>query len=193
MYGVWGTTRTKQSHENIAREVRCAWKRLGRNTSRKRKNWKAMNKTETIVCFDLMIVLTCPWANVQFIFYKKKIKVYNLTTHCSLNRKAYTAIWTEHIADRGASALLVILSAILKDQTSINTIIRWFDSCIPHNRISVMTLVLKMFISRNPYTIKEEQTFWTPGHPFIQDADNIHSHLDVGIRIYTILSLATSV
>ena len=119
-------------------------------------------------------------------FYKKKIKVYNLTTHCSLDRKAYNAIWTENIADRGASALLVILSAILKDQTSINTIIRWFDSCIPHNRISVMTLVLKIFISRNPYTIKEEQTFWTPGHPFIQDADNIHSHLDVGLRIYDI-------
>lgn len=56
--------------------------------------------------------------------------------HCSLDKKAYNAIWAECIAGRGAneiaSASQVILSAVLKDYPLVSkSIILWFDSCVP--------------------------------------------------------------
>ena len=48
-------------------------------------------------------------------FYKRKLSVYNLTAHCSKNRKAYNAVWGEHIAGRGANEIASALCRILKD------------------------------------------------------------------------------
>lgn len=153
---------------------------------------KSTNKTEAILCFDLQNVLTCPRANVSNFFYKRKLNVFNLTAHCSLDKKAYNAIWAECIAGRGAneiaSALQVILSAVLKDHPQVNSIILWSDSCVPQNRNSVMSLALKTFMSQNPRINKIAQKFCTPGHSSIQEVDNIHSHLEKGLRISEIYS-----
>ena len=66
-----------------------------------------------IVCFGLENVLTFPWANISSFFYRSKISVYNLTAHCSLNKIAYCAIWSEHIAGRAANNIASALMAIL--------------------------------------------------------------------------------
>lgn len=153
---------------------------------------KSTNKTEAIICFDLQNALTCPRANVSNFFYKRKLNVFNLTAHCSLDKKAYNAIWAECIAGRGAneiaSALQVIRCAVLKDHPQVNSIILWSDSCVPQNRNSVMSLALKIFISQNPSINKIAQKFLTPGHSSIQEVDNIHSHLEKGLRISEIYS-----
>ena len=137
-------------------------------------------------------VITCPRANVSSFFYKRKLNIFNLTAHCSLDKKAYNALWAECIAGRGAneiaSALQVILCTILKDHPTVDSIILWSDSCVPQNRNSVMSLALKTFMIQNPSVKQIIQKYCTPGHSSIQEVDIIHSHLEKGLRISEIYS-----
>lgn len=110
-------TRTLQekfdAHKNDKSETREEWE----------NDRKSTNKTEAIICYNLQNVLTCPRANVSNFFYKRKLNVFNLTAHCSLDKKSCNAIWAECIAGRGAneiaSALQVFLSAVLMDDNSL--------------------------------------------------------------------------
>lgn len=65
------------------------------------KDRKSKSSTEAIICFDMQNVITCPRANVSSFFYKRKLNIFNLTAHCSLDKKAYNALWAECIAGRG--------------------------------------------------------------------------------------------
>ena len=82
-----------------------------------------------------------------------------------------------------ASALQVILCTILKDHPTVDSIILWSDSCVPQNLNSVMSLALKCFMIQNPSIKLITQKYCTPGHSSIQEVDNIHSHLEKGLRI----------
>ena len=82
-------------------------------------------------------------------FLGRKLNVYNLTEHCSLDETAYNAIRAEFVAGKGANeiaiALHVILSVILKDYPFVN----WSESCIRQKRISVINFhVPKHLISK---------------------------------------------
>jgi len=57
-----------------------------RDKDRKRPN------TATI-CFDLQNVITLPRAEIKNFFYKRKLNVYNLTEHFSVDKHVYNAIW----------------------------------------------------------------------------------------------------
>lgn len=118
-----------------------------------RKDVKNNTKT-AVVCFDMQNVLTCPRANVSSFFYKRKLNVYNLTAHSSVNKTAYNAMWAESMAGRGGneicSALLAILHNVTDDCPNIERIILWSDSCVPQNRNSIMTFGLKKFLFEHP-------------------------------------------
>lgn len=58
-----------------------------------------------VVCFDLENVISLPRANVSKLFYKRKLNTFNLTAHCSIDKAAYNAIWTENVAGRGANEI----------------------------------------------------------------------------------------
>ena len=47
------------------------------------------NEDKVVVSFDLENVITCPRAHISnlFFIYKRKLNVYNLTAHCSENKK----------------------------------------------------------------------------------------------------------
>ena len=162
-------------------------------TKTERDNDRKTNvETEAVICFDLQNVLTCPRANVSSFFYRRKLNVYNLTAHCSLDKKAYNAIWPECTAGRGAneiaSALSVILKTVLEDHPSVTSFILWSDSCVPQNRNSIMTLALKTFMKNHTNIQKIEQKYCTPGHSSIQEVDNIHSHLEKGLKVAEVYS-----
>ena len=44
------------------------------------------NEDMVVVAFDLENVITCPRANISNFFDKRKLIVYNLTAHCSVNK-----------------------------------------------------------------------------------------------------------
>jgi hypothetical protein len=104
-----------------------------KNLTRTEREQDRQSKETTVICFDLQHVLTCPRANVSSFFYMRKLNVFNLTAHCSVNKKAYNAIWSESLAGRGgnelASALVAILDAITSDHPNITDIVLWSDSC----------------------------------------------------------------
>ena len=158
---------------------------LERDTDRKKKQ-------EIVVCFDLENVITCPRANVSNFFYKRKLNVFNLTAHCSVNKTAYNAVWSEISAGRGgneiASALCVILHKITEDFPEIQKLTLWSDSCIPQNRNSIMTLALKSFLRDHPTIERIVQKFCTPGHSSIQEVDNINSHIEKGLKVAEVYS-----
>lgn len=145
-----------------------------------------------VVCFDLQNVITCPRANVSNFFYKRKLNVYNMTAHCSLNKHVYNAVWSEGLAGRGAneiaSALVKILEAIFNKNPNIESLVLWSDSCVPQNRNSIMCFALKKFLIDHPSVREIEQNFCTPGHSSIQEVDNAHSHIEKALKISEIYS-----
>ena len=150
------------------------------------------NEDMVVVAFDLEKVITCPRANISNFFYKRKLNVYNLTAHCSVNKKAYNAIWCEGIAGRGAneiaSALVKILSEIVDDVPGITQLTLWSDSCVPQNRNSIMSFALKRFLIEHPTLCFIMQKFCAPGHSSIQEVDNIHSHIEKALQVAEIYS-----
>ena len=143
-------------------------------------------KDRLVVCFDLENVFTCPRANVSNFFYKRKLNVYNLTAHCSLNKEAYNAIWHEVDAGRGAneiaSALIKILKTISETYPEYKSLILWSDSCIPQNRNSAMSFALMNFTQQSNFETVT-QKFCTPGHSSIQEVDNVHSHVEKTMKL----------
>ena len=51
-----------------------------------------------------------------------------------------------------------------------------------------MTLALKTFVQAHPNIRNVTQKFCTPGHTSIQEVDNIHSHIEKGLKISAIYS-----
>ena len=135
-----------------------------------------------IVCIDLENVISLPKSNVGNFYYKRKLSQYNLTGHCSLNKKGYCVLWHEAMSGRGgndiASAVTCMLEKILADFPNIDRFVLWFDSCVPQNRNSFMSVCLREFLIKHPNIKIIEQKFCEPGHSSIQEVDNIHSQID---------------
>ena len=78
-------------------------------------------------------VITCARSNVSNLFYKRKLSVYNLTGHCSIDCVGYNIVWNETIAGRGAneitSALETILENVIVKHPSVTSFILWSDLC----------------------------------------------------------------
>lgn len=149
-----------------------------------------------VVCFDLENVFSLPKANVSNFFYKRKLNVYNLTAHCSVDKQAYCSIWNEAQSGRGcndiASALVAILKKVVETHPTTDHIILWSDSCVPQNRNSAMSMALMDFLQAQPTLSVIEQKYCQPGHSTIQEVDNIHSQIERAFRaaeIYSPLSL----
>ncbi|GFN73733.1 DNA repair protein rhp54 [Plakobranchus ocellatus] len=97
-------------------------------------------------CFDLENVLAMPRTTVSNFFHKRKLSVYNLTVHCSVDKNVFCAVWNEAENGRGgnaiASALLKVLDQFVQMHTTNSEIILWSDSCVPQNRNSLMAYAL---------------------------------------------------
>ena len=153
---------------------------------------KDRQSQEAVLCFDMQNVISCPRANISNFFYKRKLNMYNLTAHFSLNKGAYNAMWPETMAGRGgneiASALIVILKRIIADFPLLNEFTLWSDSCVPQNRNSVMTTAILDFVSSSPKITKIQQKFSEAGHSAVQEVDNIHSHIEKCFELNEIYS-----
>jgi len=148
--------------------------------------------SEAVICFDLENVLSCPRANISSFFYKRKLAVYHLTAHCSIDKRGYGAVWCETTSGRSAndlaSALITILNMIIRQHSAVKKLILWSDSCVSQNRNSVMSFALQDFIRNNAQIECIEQKFCEPGHSSIQEVDNIHSHIEKGLKVSDIYS-----
>ncbi|KAF2889764.1 hypothetical protein ILUMI_16409 [Ignelater luminosus] len=135
-----------------------------------------------IICFDLENVFALPRSNISCFFYSRKLNIYNLTAHCSLQKQAYCCIWSEATQGRKgnhiASALIRILDHVIDDFPHIKTIILWSDSCVSQNKNSTMSLALMKFLERHPTIEEIEQKFGKPGRSNIQEVDNLHSQIE---------------
>ncbi|ESO94282.1 hypothetical protein LOTGIDRAFT_161502 [Lottia gigantea] len=171
---------TLRDHLNLKQETK-----IERDTDRNRKD------NSVVVRFDMQNVMTCPRASVSNFFYKRKLSVFNLTAHCSYNKVAYNAIWTDNMMGRGAneiaSALCVILQKVCEDIPNINHLILWSDACVPQNKNSIMVTALTKFVERHSGLIIEHK-FGTPGHSSIQEVDNVHSHIEKALGVAEIYS-----
>ncbi|CAC5415816.1 unnamed protein product [Mytilus coruscus] len=90
---------------------------VGKSNSKvERDNDRSSEKA--VLCFDMENIITCPRANILNFFYKRKLNVFNLTGHLSLNECAYNAIWSEHVAGRDDKKEYII---ILESYGSLNS------------------------------------------------------------------------
>ncbi|XP_047127871.1 uncharacterized protein LOC124808745 isoform X1 [Hydra vulgaris] len=155
------------------------------------KDRQNVDPKTAIVCIDFKNVLSFPRANFGNFCYKRKLSNYNLTGHCSLNKKGYCILWHEAMAGRGrndlASAVKCLLLKII-DDLDINMFILWFDSCLPQNRNSFMSAALHEFVIRYPQIKVIEQKFCEPGHSSIQECDDIHSQIEKSLSVAEIFS-----
>jgi len=109
------------------------------------------SKSHAVVCFVLENVIGLPRANIKNFYFWQKLSVYNLTAHCSVDGRAYCAVWCEGVRGRGgndiASALVAILEKIIVQNPDIVKITLWSDACVPQNKNSVMSFALLTFLS----------------------------------------------
>ena len=156
------------------------------------KDHKLKDKNVAVVCIDLENVISLPKSNIGAFFYKRKLSAYNLTGHCSLNKKGYCMLWHEGISGRAgndlASSVTCLLEKIIADHPDVNKLILWFDSCVPQNRNSHMSIALREFLIRYPKIRVIEQKFCESGHSSIQEVDNIHSQIDRALAPLEIFS-----
>ena len=147
---------------------------------------------EAVICFDLENVLSCPRANISNFFYKRKLSVYHLTAHCSIDKRGYGAVWCETTSGRSAndlaSALVTILSMILQQHSAITKFVLWSDSCVAQNRNSVISFALQDFMRSHSQLECIKQKFCEPEHSNIQEVDNIHSHIEKVLNVSDIYS-----
>jgi len=124
--------------------------------------------TNAILCIDLQNVITLPRSNVSCMFYKRKLTVYNMTGHLSIDKKAFCVIWNEAQAGRAgndiASAVSRMLDEVMKLHPELKTITIWSDSCIPQNKNSFMSAANLEFMSRHRTLESVTQKYWEPGH-----------------------------
>jgi len=144
------------------------------------------DKSHAIVCFDLENVICLPRANIKSFFFRRKLSVYNLTAHCSVDKRAYCAIWSEGTRGRGgndiASALLATLDKVTARNPGVKKITLWSDACVPQNKNSAMAFAISTFLSSHASIEQISQKFGTPGHSSVQEVDNIHSQIEQCMR-----------
>lgn len=138
-----------------------------------------------VLSFDLQIVISCPRAEIGCFFYYSKLSVYNLTGHLKIGATAksvYCAIWPETIGGRGgndiASAVFKILTTVLKDDPSIDSLITWSDSCVPQNRNQMISGAMMEILKLNPSLKYIKMKYSTAGHGAVQDVNNVHSQIE---------------
>ena len=145
-----------------------------------------------ILCFDLQNVISIPRASVSNMFYKRKLSVYNLTGHLSVNRRAYCVVWHESLSGRTgndiANALVAMLEKVVEQNSQIAEICLWADSRVPQNRKSLMSLALMHFMKQHSNVTKIVQKFCEPGHSSIQEVDNIHSQIEKKLQVTEVFS-----
>lgn len=82
------------------------------------RNIDRENSDEITICFDLQRVITCPKSFISNFYYKRKINVYNLTAHESINKTGLCCVWDESLSGRSgndiASGLIKILEKIVE-------------------------------------------------------------------------------
>lgn len=133
-------------------------------------------KNALVVCFDLQNVINVPYADISSFFYKRKLTIYNLTAHTSINKKGYCAIWTEAMSGRDgndiASAFIRILTEVVKDYPNEKDIIVWSDSCVPQNRNQIISFAIMVFLRSNWHNVNTVSLHYsTPGHSAVQEVD----------------------
>lgn len=168
---------------------------LKKNSMRKERENDSHNHLtpkRAVICFDLENVINLPKSDVSVLFYKQKLNVYNLTSHCSIGKEVYCAVWPESMCGRSgndlASALVQMLEKIVSKHPDINEIITWSDSCVPQNRNSLISVAVADFLQRHPCIKTITMKYSIPGHSCIQVVDNIHSRIEKAMRVTDIWS-----
>ena len=76
---------------------------------------------------NLENVISLPKSNIGAFFYKRKFSAYNLTTHCSLNKKGYCMLWHKVISDRAkndlVSSVTCLLEKIIANHPDVNKLV----------------------------------------------------------------------
>jgi hypothetical protein len=146
------------------------------------RNIDRENSDEITICFDLQRVITCHKSFISNFYYKRKINVYNLTAHESINKTGFCCVWDESLCGRSgndiASSLIKILEKIFEMYPNIKSFKLWSDSCVAQDKNSIMTFALMNFMRKNKQINYIVMKFSWPGHSSIQEVDNIHSVLD---------------
>lgn len=109
-----------------------------------------------------------------------------MTTHCSAGGLAYTSVWNESIAVRGANELasnmLDVLDKVIGKNPDATKLTLWSDSCVLQNRNNVMCFALESFLAKHPNLAMIQQRFGAPAHNITQEVDDIHSHIEKRLR-----------
>ncbi|KAF2898438.1 hypothetical protein ILUMI_07737 [Ignelater luminosus] len=154
---------------------------LEKNAAREERQKDREGKA-AVLTFDLQNVLTCQKAEISKFFYKSKLSVYNLTAHLSIIKQVYCALWSEHLTGRKGnrltSALYKILKNVIEDHPNLEEIILCSDSCVSHNRNSIMSFAVQSFLKLHPNLRKIAMTYSTPGHSCEQEVNSVYSSIE---------------
>ena len=145
------------------------------------------------LCFDMENVIQLLRSNVSNFFYKRKLSFFKLTVHSSIDNKVYCCVWSEYTGGRNAnciaSASVKVLRQFVLEHPNVTEIILWSDSCVPHNRNSILAFALKGFMLENTHVKTITQKFSEKGHSLVQKVDIAHSCIEKTLERNEMFSL----
>ena len=150
-----------------------------RNLKNEYKKEAQNDPTMLVIQFDLEQTLNVPCSNVSSLYYKRKLRVYNLSVYDLGSSDGACIFWNETIAEKGsneiASSLITYLTKI-KEKKDVKKLIMFSDACGGQNRNKYISAA--MFYVLSKLDIDElHHIFMVTGHSHME-VDNIHSKIE---------------
>ena len=130
------------------------------------------------VTFDLQAVLTTPCSRVSQLYYKRKLRCYNLTIYSLSDKKVACYLWNETDAKRGSNEIGTCLYQYLKSlPPHVKHACLYSDSCAGQNRNRYIANLLHHVVSTFPNLQTIDQKFLETGHTQME-CDSVHAAIE---------------
>ena len=142
------------------------------------KKRAAEDKSFKAITFDQQAVLYTPCSGDCQIFYKRKLAVYNFTTHEGDTKNGFCYLWDETEGRRGSLEISTSLIMYIRGlPQSITHVSSFSDTCAGQNRNKYICAAMMYAVQTIPNLLTIDLKFMEFRHSYL-DADSMHSTIE---------------
>ncbi|KAJ8882781.1 hypothetical protein PR048_014595 [Dryococelus australis] len=145
---------------------------------REEKDKAKVNPSYKVFSFDLQQCLPFPYLNTSVSFYKRQLRVFNLTSHDCATKEVKCFMWHEGIANRGANNIASCLVKLTDNlPRDVKHAVFYSDTCPGKNLNSHVAVMFSCALQRITILQYIGHEFMVPGHTHLE-CDYDHSAIE---------------